>query len=85
VDIHNYRADGVNLYPNPTNDKVSIISSVSMKEVTLINYSGQEVYQWDIAGENKIEINTSTLQLGIYLIRIKTVNGIVTKRVVINR
>ncbi|PJB56434.1 MAG: hypothetical protein CO098_14120, partial [Bacteroidetes bacterium CG_4_9_14_3_um_filter_41_19] len=36
-------------------------------------------------GENKIEINTSTLQLGIYLIRIKTVNGIVTKRVVINR
>ncbi|MFA5419427.1 MAG: T9SS type A sorting domain-containing protein [Bacteroidales bacterium] len=85
MDIHNYRADGVNLYPNPTNNKVNITSIVSMKEVILINYSGQEVYQLDIAGEEKIEINTSTLQPGIYLLRIKTVNGIVTKRVVINR
>jgi hypothetical protein len=77
--------NSIGIYPNPSNDQITINSPVPIIELSLLNFSGQEVRQMDIAGENKIEINTSTLQPGIYLIRIKTVNGIVTKRVVINR
>jgi len=85
ADVNYRNTNTLEIYPNPSNDQITINSPVPIIQLSLLNSSGQEVRQMDIAGENKIEINTSTLKPGIYLIRIKTVNGIVTKRVVINR
>ncbi|MDP2721932.1 MAG: T9SS type A sorting domain-containing protein [Bacteroidales bacterium] len=85
ADVNYRNTNTLEIYPNPSNDHITINSPIQIIQLSLLNYSGQEIRQMDIAGENKIEINTSTLQPGIYLLRIKTVNGIVTKRVVINR
>ena len=56
------------LYPNPVNDKLTIEAENAIDTVEIYNLMGALVYsQKDCA--NKMEINTSNLQNGIYFIR----------------
>jgi hypothetical protein len=74
-----------NLYPNPAQDNVTVTSNVPMSKVTVTNYIGQVVYTSEVFEATSIELNTSSYQAGVYLVRIDTETGVVTKQVVINR
>jgi len=73
------------LYPNPAQDMVTVTSSVPMTHLTVTNYVGQVVYSNEMNEATSVELNTSSYQAGVYLVKIDTDNGVVTKRVIITR
>ena len=73
----------VAVYPNPTNNHVTI-SAECLKRITISNLFGQVIYENNVNG-NTFEYDFSGYSEGLYLIRIETANGIVTKRVAVTR
>ncbi len=73
-----------NVYPNPAQDNVTVTSSLPMTQITVTNYVGQVVYTQAV-NTTSHELNTSSYQAGVYLVKIDTENGVTTKRVVITR
>ena len=56
------------IYPNPVNDKLTIEAQGAIGTVEIYNLMGALVYSQKGCA-NKVEINTSDLQSGIYFIR----------------
>ena len=57
------------IYPNPVNDKLTVESQEAIGIVVIYNLMGAMVYSQKNCG-NKVEINTTDLQSGIYFIRL---------------
>ena len=85
-----YSADGVNelneaevsLFPNPTNNRFTV-EAQGLNHVTVFNMMGQKVYEMDCQAESvDIDLNVED---GIYMVRVATANGEVTKRITIVR
>ena len=74
----------VSLYPNPASNRVNVTSTYEMTRLTVTNYVGQVVYASEDAG-TRVELNTNSYQAGVYLVKIETESGVVTKRVIIRR
>ena len=83
VGIPNNGVSEVAVYPNPATSLVNITSSQEMTRITVINYVGQVVYQSELNDANSVKLNTSSFENGVYVIRIDSENGVVTKRVII--
>jgi hypothetical protein len=60
----------VAMYPNPVNDILNIDIENEIKSVEIYNIQGQKVMQ-----SNAKQIETSSLNSGIYMVRIEDVNG----------
>ena len=58
----------ITLYPNPVNDKLTIEAKQALGTVEIYNLMGALVYSQK-GCTNKVDINTSDLQSGIYFIR----------------
>ncbi len=72
--IDTYTYGNIIIYPNPTDNILNIKTSNSqetIKQVVIYNLSGIQVYN-SVFNTNKLTINISTLQEGIYIIKIKT-------------
>ena len=72
----------IKTYPNPVNNTLFIqVENEEIEEMSLINISGQSVYQ----GKFKNEISVSGFTSGIYFLQLKNKNGgiIKTEKVVI--
>lgn len=64
------------VYPNPATDKIHISSQESViKQITLFNQLGQQ-----ITTATASEINLSGLPKGVYILRVETDRGMVTKK-----
>jgi hypothetical protein len=86
TDVNDPNAEGVfSLYPNPANDRVNITSSQAMTDITVYNYVGQVVFRSDLGQTNSTTLNTGNYEAGVYVVRINTENGVVTRRVTITR
>ena len=67
------------IYPNPVNDKLTVEAQEAINNVEIYNLMGALVYsQKDCT--NKLEINTTDLQSGIYFIRLTTKSASETRR-----
>ncbi len=73
----------VSVYPNPTIGQMKI-EAEGIKTITITNLLGQTIYEGK-ASENEFSYNFSGQEAGVYLIRIETARGVVTKRVVVTR
>ena len=62
----------IKVYPNPTNEFVIIDLENSYKDIAIqiTNISGQAVVEQNFANAQNIEINTTELAKGTYLIKI---------------
>ncbi len=65
------------LYPNPTSDFFSLRCSSEILEVKILNQLGQEVKVIETEFD---QITTASLVPGSYLVKVKTVEGILIKR-----
>ena len=74
--------DEILVFPNPATENISIISTNEIFEVSILNNFGQQVYESKINDINT-QINTSNLESGIYIIKIKTINGLKTHKLII--
>ena len=63
---------GIVLYPNPSNDFITVKSNSQVNEIAVWSIQGQKVLEF----ENLDVINVSQLQAGMYIARIKTDAGL---------
>ena len=75
----------ISVYPNPAKDQFTVSSGSQISRISVINYVGQLVYDAEIGGQTKVELNTAGYEAGVYMVKIATTEGIVTKRVTIVR
>jgi hypothetical protein len=64
-------SNGIVIYPNPVNDKMTVETQEAISQITLYNLTGALVYSQSDCG-NKVEINTAELPSGIYFVRLTT-------------
>ena len=69
------------IFPNPVNEMLSI-KAADINEVVLYNMVGQAVYRYR-GLTNALEINTSDLESGIYIVNVATTEGVASRRVVV--
>ena len=73
--------NAIAVFPNPTQNVVRI-EAENLRHISVFNMIGQQIYN-NQANGNEFEFDFSEHEAGIYLIRIETASGIVTKRVVV--
>ena len=73
----------MNVYPNPTKNVVTI-EAEGMTEVSVYNTLGQCVLQKEVA-DDQATIDLQHVSEGLYLLRVKTESGIVSKRIAVER
>ena len=74
--------DGLSVYPNPASgDKVYITSTKDLpKKVEIYNVLGKMVLSAQVTGT---ELNITSLESGIYIMKIKEGNSLATRKLVI--
>lgn len=71
-----------NIYPNPTSGNLTI-EAEGMNHISVFNLMGQMVYDMDVNTDNmNLDMNQFNAA-GMYVIRLNTVNGVVTERVMV--
>jgi len=77
------------VYPNPAKDKLSvaIYNNKNAVSVELINTLGEVVFanNTGVTGETMMNIDVTKLSSGVYIFKVNTKDGLVTKQVVISR
>jgi hypothetical protein len=82
--------DSFNAYINNTTDELIInttIDKTSSVIVTLLNSAGQEIYNQKYTsyiGEFTSKINVNTFETGVYILKMDTNQGVISKKFVIN-
>ncbi len=72
----------ISLYPNPNNGNFIIETTSTEKQtVQLIDVTGNLVLSQSING--KTAIDTNSLQNGIYFVSVKTMDGLITKKIIV--
>ena len=69
------------VYPNPTHGTLNI-EAENMEGISIYNMLGEKLFETSTSG-NCFEYDFSPHEVGIYLVRIQTEKGIVTKRVMV--
>lgn len=74
----------VDIYPNPTTGNITVeTDKVEFKNIELFDYQGRVVWQQNKSEDNHvIQINLSNISNGLYLLRMATEEGVVTKKIV---
>lgn len=80
----------VKFFPNPVSDMLNInLNSIEDQNVTLeiVDFTGKTMYSLSqelTTGDTKIELNTESLINGIYLLKIQTKEGVISRKIVKN-
>lgn len=82
--LNNNKIEGFTTYPNPITNKEFTISSnnTNRKEVTIFNVLGKQVLKTNISGLKSI-INVSSVNKGIYILKVTESGKTATKKLVI--
>ncbi|MCG8577327.1 MAG: T9SS type A sorting domain-containing protein [Flavobacteriales bacterium] len=72
----------LSVYPNPATDVLSISFEGTAQELSIFNAAGQVVYT-STAVQNLETIDVSAFDAGIYMVQIRTENGLKTEKVTV--
>ena len=72
-------SNNISLYPNPVNDilQINISNNIEIQNIEIYNVIGRRILETKLK-----EINLSQFNAGIYLLKIKTSKGVVSKKVI---
>lgn len=76
--------DKVNIYPNPTNQLVTIESPFDNYEVRILDLQGKEISTFT-AEQSITDINVGDLSNGVYLFEFSSIRGRYIKRVIVQK
>lgn len=84
--VDDFNSNSFKVFPNPTNNLVSITTSKYFGEVkiTLSDINGREVISKKVDLFNQIDINISYLQSGLYIMNIKGKDISINKKIIKN-
>ena len=74
----------VNVYPNPTKGTVTI-EAEGIESIRVTNMMGQVLMWNEYDGSDSISLDLNRLIPSVYLLEVKTINGLVRQRVVLQR
>ena len=80
--INEVETGSVSVFPNPTNSSFTV-EGIGLNHVSVFNLMGQMVFEMDCQGES-IDIDLN-VEAGVYMVRVSTESGDVTKRITIIR
>ena len=84
VDINEYSHNtNINIYPNPTNDKLYIEAETEIEDVIVYDIYGRRQQLSAISHQPSV-IDVSKLKSGIYFVKINTNEGNIVKRIIKN-
>jgi len=69
------------VYPNPTTGYLAVNSKISISQLQIYNTLGQLI----MTKKNRKDINISTLEQGLYFLKVQDVNGNYTSRKIIKK
>ncbi len=72
----------IQVYPNPVDNELQIISGTKIHSVTLSGISGNCVQQLSNISEFNLLLNTEKMVPGIYMLKIETSKGIVIRKLI---
>ena len=72
----------VDIYPNPAVDVVTVKSNGNLGAVSIYNMAGKQVASHQAQASDIATIGVSHLAPGIYVVRIATSRGLITKRLI---
>jgi hypothetical protein len=80
-------APSIRIYPNPAiNTLIVETEGMKMEHVTLLNALGKEVYSSRQSQPgNRLQIPLYDLSSGLYFVTIKTHDGVVSRKVIVER
>jgi acid phosphatase type 7 len=86
--LEEYKSDRLNIFPNPVYDQVinlDLDESVKITEVTLQDVSGRKyrVEKFETV-KNEIKLFLPNLANGVYLVRLNTSRGLVTRKIILS-
>jgi len=82
--VDEHETNEVQVYPNPTKGTLHV-EAKGIESVRLVNMMGQVLEMRDCGHSNNVELNIGGYVPSVYLLEIKTDNGIVKKRVTLCR
>lgn len=74
--------ENITIYPNPAREDISFSSSFMIKGIEIYDIMGKKVYSLDVNNYSKT-INISTFNKGIYIARLNTEQGLVSKKFIV--
>ena len=74
----------VSVVPNPAAERVQVVSSFGLREVEVYDAAGTRVLRRRLTGYTA-DLDVSALPAGAYLVRVTTLSGTVTKKLVVQR
>jgi len=70
IDDQSIEFQEVSFYPNPVNDIMYIENKVGMQEIRINNILGQEVIRMRLENRQSYQLNTSELEMGLYILNV---------------
>ena len=71
----------LNIYPNPNNGLFTITNSQEITDIIITDLQGKVVYNNNNINLNKVNVELIDLERGMYMINLKTIDGMITKTV----
>src|SRR5690554_4076894 len=84
VSVSEFVASKFNVFPNPVTDVVTITNSesIGIEQVEIFDISGKTIKSLSFNNENEVQLNLGDFASGMYLLHIKTNEGVAVKKVV---
>lgn len=80
VSTPDFQQANVVVYPNPASEKILVTGSFENAQLKMFTVDGRQVFQ--VAEVSKqVSVNVSTFENGVYVLRIESPKGIITKKV----
>src|SRR5690554_2663433 len=84
VSVRDFVSSKFNVFPNPVTDVVTITNSesIGIEQVEIFDISGKTIKSLSFNNENEVQLNLGDFASGMYLLHIKTNQGVAVKKVV---
>lgn len=82
IEGFNKPVPAIEVYPNPAGERVNIKADIKISSVWIYNHFSQIMLRKN-PGTTQLQMNVSDLITGLYLLKVETEQGSVTKRIVI--
>jgi len=84
VSVRDFISSKFNVFPNPVTDVVTVTNSesIGIEQIEIFDISGKTVKSLSFNNENEVQLNLGDFASGMYLLHIKTNEGVAVKKVV---
>ena len=85
--ITSFDAIGIKLYPNPSTGQfwIELPQNMASAKVSIFNYTGQIVFEGELMGQSRQQINLQSRPDGIYIVQIQGNKRIATSRILLKK